>query len=104
MILRTDITLLNGSVYNSNERNFIDEIVETYGLDTTGNTDYFVIWDGSGYHRFMTKYVLYPKNLYNCDIQNFEKDKEMIGNYDYLIVVTSNETVDDFLVKNLILL
>lgn len=100
MILRTDITLLNGSVYNSNERNSIDEIVETYGLDTTGNTDYFVIWDGSGYHHFMTKYVLYPKNLYNCDIQNFEKDKEMIGNYDYLIVVTSNETVDDFLVRN----
>ena len=100
MILRTDITLLNGSVYNSNERNAIDEIVETYGLDTTGNTDYFVIWDGSGYHHFMTNYVLYSKNLYNCDIQNFEKDKEMIANYDYLIVVTSNETVDEFLVRN----
>ena len=86
--------------YDGTERQLLDSIVETYQLDTSGNTNYILLWeqDNVGYRSYLSKYVFNDGDILFIEENNIEQLNNIEG-YDYLIIPEHTEIIDKYLRK-----
>ncbi len=85
--------------YVGSSRAFFDEIKETYSI--AEGRSYFIYSNrhqtDSGYHYYLTRYVFWSNQVSLCAPEDFEKRKDSIKNYDYIIIADYDEQIVDFL-------
>ncbi len=97
--LSSNPLLYDGRMYPADYRESFDSALDGYELDKSGEANYFVVWNGIGYERFMCRYYLNPNELLYCGYGDFQSYIQYVDNYDYFVVPEHNEIVDEYLMQ-----
>ena len=90
--------------YTGSSRQEFEQIKDKYDIEE--EKSYFIygerLVDDAGYHKYLTRYLFWSTNIELCMPQDLETKKDLIGNYDYLIIIDSDEQIEEFLeMKNM---
>ena len=95
-------TFIKKDTYTGSSRYEFEQIKNEYGVPE-GKT-YFIYGsrfkNDAGYHKYLTKYIFWSNNIKLTTSDNFDENKEVIENYDYLIIIDYDEKIGEYLSEN----
>lgn len=95
LVCKTDI-------YTGSNRHQYEQLIAKEKIDE--GKSYFVygerINNDAGYNAYLVKYLLWSPSVRTCSPADFEKYQEEMSQYEYLIIMDSDEIIRDFLKEN----